>query len=324
MNKEELMISKATQQGSDANNANDYFDAMRQKSYGASFDGVKNFIAENKDKLRHPRQKKPLRKWQWVLAVLFPVLIVLACTKTERTEPVGHTVSFSVPEGDDAARQQLESHIGGLQTVVLPDRQKRGHLSYTCFIPAQNSRSADAVINGLNGIKGVAGLTTMPVNAQVRESLLSQLGTKIFSTHIDATALRDDELQNTVMRQLKEKGFNNISVTVTRNENGIRTLQLHPAKDAPNYIVDMSINDKGTKMVLQEEKRSIADRHTTAEGPQVDFGSMTDAQVRDYVRRRYGKELRDEKIKITRTAEEISIEIKQSDTKEEIMQFRLK
>jgi hypothetical protein len=55
----------------------------------------------------------------------------------------------------------------------------------------------------------------------------------------------------------------------------------------------------------------------------VDFGSMTDAQVREYIRRQYGKGLRDENIKITRTAEEIAIDIKQSDKKEEIMRFKL-
>jgi hypothetical protein len=323
MNKEEHMILKITQQNSDANNTNDYFDAVRQRNYEASFDDVKNFIAENKNKFRPSSRKRPLRKWQWVLAVLFPVLVVLACTKTERTEPVGYTVSFSVPEGDDAARQELERIVGGLQTVVSPDRHKPGYLSYTCFIPSQYSHSADAVISQLKAIKGVVGLSTMPVNAQVRESLLSQLGSKIFSTHVDATGLGDDELQNTVNRQLKEKGFNNISVTVIRNEDGIRTLQLHPSEDGPNYIIDMSIDDKGTRMVLQEEKRTLTDRPIIANKPPVDFGSMTDAQVREYIRRQYGKGLRDENIKITRTAEEIAIDIKQSDKKEEIMRFKL-
>jgi hypothetical protein len=51
---------------------------------------------------------------------------------------------------------------------------------------------------------------------------------------------------------------------------------------------------------------------------------MTDAQVRDYIRQQYGKELQDENIKITRTAEELSINIKQSDKQEEIMRFKLK
>lgn len=318
------MILKITQQNADADNTNDYFDAMRQKNYEASFDGVKNFITENKDKLSHRRQRKPVRTWQWVLAVLLPVLVVLACTKTEHTEPVGNAISFSVPEGNDAARQQLESLVGGLQTVVTPDRQKRGYLSYTCFIPAQSSWSAEAVINQLKSVKGIVGLSTVPVNAQVRESLLSQLGSKIFSTHIDATALRDDELQNTVNRQLKEQGFNNITVTVARNENGVRTLQLHPTEDAPNYIIDMSIDDKGTRMVLQEERRTITDGPKTAKGPSVDFGNMTDAQVREYIRSQYGKGLPDEAIKITRTAEEIAIDIKQSDKKEEIIRFKLR
>ncbi len=318
------MILKATQQDSDANNANDYFDALRQKNYQASFDGVKNFIAENRNKLRHPRQKKPSHNWQWVLVVLFPVLVVLACTKTERTEPVGQTVSFSVPEGDDAARQALEPIVGGLQTVVSPDKQKPGYLSYTTFIPAQSSRSADAIISGLKGVKGIAGLSTVPVNAQVRESLLSKLGSKIFSTHVEASGLGDDELQNTVNRQLKEKGFNNISVTVIRNENGIRTLQLHPSEDAPNYSIDMSIDDKGTRMVLQEERRTITGGPKTGEGPKVDFGSMTDAQVREYISRKYGTQLGDEAIKITRTAEEIAVDIKQSDKREEILRFKLK
>src|SRR5687768_10961535 len=106
------MIIKITQQDSNAH-TNDYFDALRQKNYEASFDGVKNFIEENKDKLRHRRQRKPLRKWQWLIAVLCPVLVVLACTKTEHTEPVGQTVSFSVPVGDGAAIIDLEPIVGG-------------------------------------------------------------------------------------------------------------------------------------------------------------------------------------------------------------------
>lgn len=247
----------------------------------------------------------------------------MACTKTERNEPVGYTITFSVPQADDAGRQDLESLFAGLQTIVLPDRQKRGYPSYTCFIPAQNSQSADAIVKQLKGVKGIASLSKMPVNAHVRESLLSQLGSKMFSTHVDATAMRDDELQNTVNRQLKEKGFHNISVTVTRNENDVRTLQLHPAEDAPNYSVNLSIDDKGTKMVLQEEKISNSNGPAMSDKPQVDFGSMTDAQVRDYIRREYGKGLRDENIKITRTAEEIAIDIKLSDNKEELMRFRL-
>jgi hypothetical protein len=152
------MILKATQQDSDAGNTNDYFDTLRQKNYEASFDGVKNFIVENKNKLCHRRQRKPLRKWQWVVAVLFPVLVVLACTKTESTEPMGNTISFSVPaKNDDAVKQAFESLTGGLQPVVLPDGQKPGYLSFTCFIPAQHSRSADAVVQQLKGIKGITG-----------------------------------------------------------------------------------------------------------------------------------------------------------------------
>jgi hypothetical protein len=249
---------------------------------------------------------------------------VLACTKTERTEAVGHAVSFSVPEGNDATRLELERLIGGLQTVVSSDGQKPGYLSYTCFIPAQGSRSGDALIGSLKGVKGISGLSTVPVNAQVRESLLSQLGSKIFSTHVDATGLSDDDLQNTVNRQLKEKGFTDISVTVIRNENGVRTLQLQPAENGSNYIIDMSIDDKGTRMVLQEERRTITDKAKTGGEPIVDFGSMTDAQVREYFRHRYGTQIGDENINITRTPGEIAITIKQSDKKEEIMRFKLK
>jgi hypothetical protein len=323
-NKEDHMILKSTQQDSDAGNANEYFDALRQKNYQASFNGVKNFILENKEKFKHRRIKKPLRKWQWVLAVLFPVLVVLACTKTDSTEPVGQTVSFSVPVGDGAAIKALEPIIGGLQTVIAPDRQKSGYLSYTVFIPAQSSRSSEAMINKLKGVKGIFGLSSMPVNAPVRESLLSQLGAKIFSTHIDATALSDDEVQNALMRQLKEKGFNHISVTVGRNEKGIRTIELHPGKEGPNYMIDVSVDDNGTKMVLQEEKRTTTNNVNSADEPKVDFGSMTDAQVREYIRRQYGKDLQDGNIKITRTAEEIAIDIKQSDKIEEVLRYKLK
>lgn len=316
------MILRITQQDSDAN-SNDYFDAARQKNYEASFDGVKNFILENKDKIRRRREKKPVCKWQWVLAVLFPVLVVLACTKTERTEPVGQTILYSVPVADGAAIQALEPIVGGLQTVISPDRQKPGYLSYTTFIPAQSSRSADAVINQLKAVKGVTGLSTVPLSTQVRESLLSKLGSKIFSTHVDATDMSDEEMQNSVNRQLKEQGFNHISVTVTRNEKGIRTLELHPGKEGPNISIDVSVDDKGTKMVLQEEKGVTPKTTNVTSEPQPDLGSMTDAQVQDYIRRKYGKDLRDEAIKINRTAEEIAISIRHSDKKEEIMRFKL-
>jgi hypothetical protein len=323
MNKEEHMMLNATQQDSDANNANDYFDALRQKNYEASFDGVENFVLKNKDKFHDRRRRRPVRNWQWAVAVLFPLMLVLACTKTERNEPVGNTISFSVPANDDAARQAFESLAGELQPVVLPDRQKPGYLSFTCFIPAQHNRSVDAVVQQLKSINGIADLRTMPVNAQVRESLLSQLGSKIFSTHIDATALRDDEVQSALMRQLKEQGFNNISVTVNRNEKGVRTLELHPGKGGPNISIDVSRDDKGTRMVLQEEKRTAAKNLPVVGKPQPDFGNMTDAQVRDYVRRQYGKDLRDEAIRIIRTAKEIAIDIKKSDEKVEIIHFRL-
>jgi hypothetical protein len=317
------MILKGTQQDADANNLSEYFDAVRQKNYEASFGSVQDFIAVNQNKFRHPRRKKPVRKWNWVLAVLFPVLIILACTKTEHTEPVGNTVSFSVPEKDDAAKQTLESLVGSLQTVITPDRHKPGYLSYTCFIPARHSQSADAVINRIKAIKGITGLSTAPMSARVRASLLSHLGYKFFSTHVDATALRDEDLQNTLMKQLKEKGITDISVTVTRNEKGARTLQLHPARNARNYSIDMTIDDKGTRMVLQEEKRTVGERHTRTEEPQVDFGSMTDGEVRDFIRSRHGKHLRDENIKISRTANEIGIDIQESDQQEQILRFKL-
>jgi hypothetical protein len=317
------MNMKATHRDSDTNNEYGYFDAMRQKNYEASFDGIEQFVEENKARLSHTRHRKSLRKWQWVLAVMLPVVVVLACTKTEHNEPVGNTISFTVPDNDDATRQELESLLGGLQTIVSPVGQKPGHIAYTCFIPAQSSRSVDAVVTQLKKLKGITGLSTVPVNAQVKASLLSQLGNKIFSTHIDATALSDDELQNSLMRQLKEKGFNNISVTVGRDGKGIRSIQLHPAKDANNYIIDLSVTSKGTRMVLQEERRANPAGGKAAETSKVDFGSMTDAQVREYIRAQYGKELPDEKIKITRSSDEIEIAIIQSDEKEEIMRFRI-
>ena len=60
------MIIKITQQDSDANNINDYFDALRQKNYEASFDEVKNFIQENKPGIRQRRyhQRRWLHRYQ--------------------------------------------------------------------------------------------------------------------------------------------------------------------------------------------------------------------------------------------------------------------
>ena len=317
------MILNLTQQDSDAS-SNEYFDALRQKNYDASFEGMKSFIEENNHKLRNRRQRKPIRKWKWVLAALVPLFVVLACTKTERSEPVGNTISFTLPELNDAGRKELESVIGDMQTVVRPDAKKPGHLLYTGFVPAQSSPSADAIVQKLKRLKGIDGLSTIPVNAQVRESLLSQLGGKIFSTHIKADALSDGELSRKLKKQLQEQGFNNVEVTVGKDENGVRTLKLLPVvggSDDPNYFIDVSIEDKGTRMELQEVKRTGSSSQIVE--PKVDFGSMTDAQVKDYIRSKYGKELSDENIKITRTPKEIEISIKKDDKTEEIIAFKL-
>ena len=311
------------QQHSDGN-SKEYFDTLRQKNYNTSFDGVRNFIKENDDKLHGRRRRKKISKWQWVLAVLLPVLIVLACTKTEHIEPVGQTISFSVPVGDGFAIQALEPIIGGLQTIISPNKKEQGYLSYTTFISAQSNMSPDVVISKLKAVKGIKGLLAMPINTKVKESLLSQLGSKIFSTHVDANAMSDEEMQNTVNRQLKEKGFEDISVAVTRNEKGVRTLQLQAGKVGPNYMIDVSADDKGTKMVLQEEKGGTFTKESKNIDPQPDFNHMTDAQVREYVRFMYGKNLRDEAIKITRTSEEIAISIKQSEKREEIIRYPLR
>lgn len=315
------MILRITQQDSDA--TNEYFNALRHKNYESSFDGVKNFIQENKDKLRHRRGRKPLRKWQWVLTVLLPVLIVLACTKTEHIQPVGQTISFSLPVGNGAAIQALEPIIGGLQTVISPDKQQQGYLSYTTLIPAQSSLPANAVINKLKAVKGVTRLSTMPLSTKVRESLLSQLGSKFFSTHVDANAMSDEEMQKTLNLQLMEHGFNDISVTITRNEKGVRMLQLNAGKVGPNVLIDVSADNKGTKMVLQEESGTTPRTTNIKSEPDPHFGSMTDAEVREYVRRKQGKDLSDEAIKISRSAEEITISIKRNEQQEEIMRFKL-
>lgn len=316
------MILKITQPDSDAN-TNDYFDALRQKNYEASFDGVKNFVLENKYISRHHRGRKPIRKWQWAIAVLLPLLVVLACTKTERTEPVGQTLSYSVPVGDGDVIRALEPIVEGLQTVISPDRQTPGYLSYTTFIPAQSSQSANAIMAKLKAVRGITFLSILPLNTKVRESLLSQLHSKIFSTHLDANNMSDEEMQNTVNRQLKEQGFHHISVTVARNEKGVRMLELQPGKEGPNIFIDVSVDDKGTKMVLQEEKGVAPKKTPISPAPQPDFGSMTDAQVREYVRHQYRKELKDGNIQITRTAEEIAISIKLSDKQEEVMRLKL-
>ncbi len=324
MNREVNMILQIMQRDSESHKTNEYFDALRQRNYEASFDGVKGFIQDNQVKLRPRRNKKLLRKWQWVMALLFPVLLILACTKTQHTELVGTTVSFSVPQNDDAAKAGIERLVHGMQSVITPSTARLGYLSYTSFIPAGNNPSVDGIVHQLRYVHGIMDLSIARVNAQVRESLLSQLGSKIFSTHIDSNELTDDEVQAALMKQLKKQGFDNISVTVTRDAKGLRTLELHPGKGGPNYRIDVSRDDTGTRMVLEQKKTTTAHNPPVAMAPPADFANMNDAQVRDYIRRHYGNDLRDEAIKVNRTAAEILIDIKRSDKQTEILRFKLR
>ncbi len=56
-----------------------------------------------------------------------------------------------------------------------------------------------------------------------------------------------------------------------------------PGRDANNYMIDMTMDNKGTRMMLQEERRTNANTPGTADTPAVSFESMTDTQVRDHI-----------------------------------------
>jgi hypothetical protein len=304
------MILKIAYQDTNGNDMDPYWDALRGKNYEASFKGVKSFIKKKESMMGRRRKRVPA--WRWMLAALIPVLIVVACTKTERTEPIGYTVSFAVPEGNKQIFQKIQSLSGG--TSVVADNIIAGYISYTFFI---NSGKAgkEFLTKELQAIKGINQLSIVPVNTQVKESLASRLSYKIFNKHFDATGVEDDVLKQSIESQLKN--CNIIAEVEFFTRNGHRLIKLKPAAGSVNYSIDLSIKDGPRKMVLHEEKRMF-------DSPPVDMSSMTDAQVRDFIRTKLGAGLNDDDIIIQRTEEDLLITIKQNDKEEKSLRFKLK
>lgn len=303
------MILKIAYQDTNGSDMDPYWNALRGKNYDASFNDVKSFIKKKEDIIG--RRKKPARNRKWMLAILIPVLVVVACTKTERTEAIGYTVSFVAPENNKQVFQKIQSLTGGTQVVA--DNNIPGFVSYTFFIPTGKA-TTESLTRELQGINGIHQLSIVPVNTQVKESLASRLSYKIFNKHIDATGVPDDVLQQSIEIQLKNSGLDvNVEIVLKNNH---RSIRLKPAAGSDDFTIDLSIQDGPRKMVIQEEKR-------TMDTPPVDMSSMTDAQVRDFIRTKHGAALKDEEIKIKRTEEDVLITIKQNEKEEKSLRFKL-
>jgi hypothetical protein len=106
-------------------------------------------------------------------------------------------------------------------------------------------------------------------------------------------------------------------VTVKTTEKGQRMVQLVPNGKAGNYSIGLSIRDGFTRTELKEEIRTLIE-------PAVELSALTDAQLRDRMRKEQGAHLCDEDILITRTTDHISIVIKQGEETENRFLIKIK
>jgi len=299
------MIVKMAYQDAEHNSLDSYWNELRSKDYSSSFEEVKRFLRHKQPK----RRRLPLRPWQWATALLLPLLVLLACTKTQTTEPLGFALVFSAAE-DNVEVKKLLAAADGIQ--VLAESQPPGQMSYTCFIPPKTIDTA-AMFQQLRNTSGVFGFAITPVNTVVKESLLSQLSFRIFRMHINATGLSDDVLKKMLEEKLNSR---NIKAGVAISyKDGQRQIKLLPQDGAGNYSIDLSVNDSGLITELQEEQRLLPDSS-------VDLSQMPDASIRAYVRKVHNLQVSDEQIDISRKPGEIIIRIKDSDQLETIMRFK--
>jgi hypothetical protein len=226
---------------------------------------------------------------------------------------VGYTATFSLPEANDAARQQLDRISGaGMQTVAAPNKAREGMLLYNCFIPA--GAKSEALLNQLRTVPGIEGFSVTPMTTEVKESLLSQVSYKIFRTHIDATSLSAEELRARIEGQLRSSGINEVGVNIIQTDKGHKLVRLVPGGKGVDYHIKLNVDDGPNRTELVEE-------HRTSKAPALDAAAMTDAALRDYIRKDRGAHLKDGDIQISRSAEGVKVIIKPNNTEEDVLLF---
>src|SRR5260221_3526329 len=161
----------------------------------------------------------------------------------------------------------------------------------------------------LEKLNGVTSIKIYPIGTDTKRPLYSAALNKFFRVNIDGSTLNDKELEEQVVKQFKEAGFDNCpQITFKTDANGKRQVMMkmpegEQSKDPKNFELNINDGNNVEKMKVVQKDRSDMDK----------FKGKTDEEIRKMVKADVDNpDLKDSDIKIIRENGDVKVKIEVS------------
>jgi len=293
---------------------NTYWTALKKKDHSDSFYKTEVWLKNSSASNSKPKNKIGIMI-QYFLAhkvkfalVVFTALVLAACNMpVTQNETVGHVITWSV-----------ENQEAGDKTTSLPwvdknslslnenDNGDSKVISYNLILANSTMEQVQSYSKELEAIPGVLTVNLLPLTEEVERPLYSKMLDDVFKIDINAKNMTDEELSAEVERQLKEGGIDVQTINFRRDENNRRLIDIKMSENGQNDAFQLDINDGNQKMRIEERRKD------GTEEIEFNIKGKSDEEIRQMVKDRFkDQNLQDGDIQITRTGEEVSVDIVQ-------------
>ncbi len=299
--------NKASGNMNNSENKENYFSALKSKDYSGTFPETENWIYKTNIQLENQRKERKLRKMKkYFLAnklrlvypiILLAVLIAACSMPVTQTEPLGSMLKWVVDKNNTAAQNEINNISwvkNGNLSVSQNDNNGVKTIIYTLMLPNSTEKEAKDYAKQIENIGGILTMNILPIGQDVKRPLYSAALNQFFSINVDGSTLNDKELEEQVVKKLKEAGMDNcpeINFTTDANGKRIIKMKVDGQNDPKNF--EININDGNNQQKLKVITKSSSDLNK--------YKGKTDDEIRKMVRDDSGNlNLKDSEIKITR------------------------
>lgn len=289
---------------------------LRDNDYGNSFDNTSQWLIESQQKLLNKKtQRRKSKMKEYILkhkiqfaAVILAAILIAACNMpVTQSDTVGYALSWTTPGSDNKSvadnlqklswykNSNVTSESGNINGVEI--------IEYKLIVQSGDDKLVTGYKDDLEKIKNIISIKILPLNENVKRPLYSAALHTFFKIDINSDKMTDEQVQAEITRQLKDAGFENMTVSYKTGENGRRKLEINMKdgmKQDGKKQMEVNVDNKNGKEVIKMKTMQS----------DVDFSKMTDAEIRAYVKKQNPEdELQDSEITIERNGSNVNVKV---------------
>lgn len=293
---------------------NTYWAALKKEDHSDSFYKTEVWLknsshsnSKSKNKIGIMIQYFLAHKVKFAL-IIFTALVLAACNMpVTQNETVGHVITWSV-ENQEAGDKSTSLPWVDKNSLSVNENENGDSkiISYNLILGNSTMEQVQSYSKELEAIPGVLTVNLLPLTEEVERPLYSKMLDDVFKIDINAKNMTDEELSAEVERQLKEGGIDVQTINFRRDENNRRLIDIKMSENGKNGAFQLDINDGNQKMRIEERRKD------GTEEVEFNIKGKSDEEIRQMVKDKFkDQNLQDGDILITRTGEEVSVDIVQ-------------